>query len=69
MKKNIIIEIFFFILSLITVFYFITSIILAFYLNNWDLGMVSFVIFLTGAAILFFFAQVFESLEHKKNQE
>lgn len=69
MKKKTTIEIFFFILSLITVFCFVIGIFLAFFTNNWDLGMVSFVIFLGEAAMLFFFGNIYESLEQKKNQE
>jgi len=66
MKKKTTIEFFFFILSLINVFFFITGIFLAIYSDNWDLGMFYFVIFLSGAAILFFFANIFESLEFKR---
>jgi len=65
MKKKITIEISFFIISLITVFFFIFGIFLAIFSDNWDLGMFSFVISLSGVAILFFFANIFESFGFK----
>lgn len=59
------IELLFFLISLMTVFIFLIGLFLAFYLNNGNLGLISFAIFLSCSAIIFFFANVFESLKKK----
>jgi len=62
MNKYIIIEVGLFISGLLTVFIFFVGLFIAFYLNNANLGFISFGIFLSLAAIIFFCANILESL-------